>query len=414
MVSDKNHIIRIGIREEVFDYVISGCTFWGAVLLYNIAKSGKKVALLTEKDFDRSDCFITTGVFPEKFSDIIESKKEIENINFLMERFQHLVLQQRSVFLTKRWGKKLLSLIFNLVVAKDNTEKSLFLKLRNYPEYSHLSESGINTGILSREFKVNETRLIIEILKEAEKCGASIFNKVKIKETGSDLFIIKRHLNSTEIKIKGKRVVRVKANNNVRKYYSQVETTGIKNSYRIISKNYEYALSQHSQGKLMLLVKSLNNYEIDNNDIVIKEFEELMPYYKGVFDKGEIFNEADFLPNTSHILTDNGLFHKPDMHEELLEVIGIDLSIDSLPLKISCLPSNINHISQLIELANKLYDEAKQTGINQEWFMELFYRFGSNIEIITEMAYSNKANALNTNEAWNSAVDNYEKQYEWK
>lgn len=41
----------------------------------------------------------------------------------------------------------------------------------------------------------------------------------------------------------------------------------------------------------------------------------------------------------------------------------------------------------LIEIADQKYDEAKQTGIDSQHFKKLFYRYGSNIDILTEKAY---------------------------
>ncbi len=44
-------------------------------------------------------------------------------------------------------------------------------------------------------------------------------------------------------------------------------------------------------------------------------------------------------------------------------------------------------INKLVELADHQFDLAKQTGINPETFKKLFYRYGTNMEILTEKAY---------------------------
>ncbi len=44
-------------------------------------------------------------------------------------------------------------------------------------------------------------------------------------------------------------------------------------------------------------------------------------------------------------------------------------------------------LHQLVEIADNKFDEAKQTGISAIEFKKLFYRYGTNIDIITEKAY---------------------------
>ena len=55
---------------------------------------------------------------------------------------------------------------------------------------------------------------------------------------------------------------------------------------------------------------------------------------------------------------------------------------------------------QLIEQADHAFDEAKQTGITPEEFKTLFYRYGKNIQIITEKAYEIRSNESNPETIW--------------
>lgn len=57
-------------------------------------------------------------------------------------------------------------------------------------------------------------------------------------------------------------------------------------------------------------------------------------------------------------------------------------------------------IEKLIEIADAKYDEAKQTGISVPDFKELFYRYGTNINIITEKAYELRPNCSNAADCW--------------
>lgn len=58
---------------------------------------------------------------------------------------------------------------------------------------------------------------------------------------------------------------------------------------------------------------------------------------------------------------------------------------------------------KMIEFADHKFDEAKQTGISPEEFKRLFYRYGSEVEIITEKAFEIFALKRDTKKAWQMA-----------
>lgn len=57
-------------------------------------------------------------------------------------------------------------------------------------------------------------------------------------------------------------------------------------------------------------------------------------------------------------------------------------------------------ISQLIDFGDEKFDEAKQTGIAVSSFKELFYRYGTNISILTEKAYELRSTYNSAEELW--------------
>ena len=60
-------------------------------------------------------------------------------------------------------------------------------------------------------------------------------------------------------------------------------------------------------------------------------------------------------------------------------------------------------LNNLVEYMDIKFDEAKQTGISVENFKALFFRYGSNIDIITEKAYFFFNKLRNTEKAWQKA-----------
>lgn len=67
---------------------------------------------------------------------------------------------------------------------------------------------------------------------------------------------------------------------------------------------------------------------------------------------------------------------------------------------------------ELVEYADKKYDEAKQTGINVEEFKKVFYRFGKNIDLITNKAYEFYNEEKDVIKAWTKAQVWYTVNYE--
>jgi glycerol-3-phosphate dehydrogenase len=68
--------------------------------------------------------------------------------------------------------------------------------------------------------------------------------------------------------------------------------------------------------------------------------------------------------------------------------------------------------AKLIEYADQKYDEAKQTGITSEHFKRLFYRYGMNIDLITEKAFEFYNITKKSENAWLKAEIWYAVDYE--
>jgi hypothetical protein len=65
-------------------------------------------------------------------------------------------------------------------------------------------------------------------------------------------------------------------------------------------------------------------------------------------------------------------------------------------------------------VAQRKFYEAKQTGINEGRFMELFYRYGNSIDDLTEMAYEGMSETRDPLLLWGQAIRQYEEIHEWR
>jgi len=64
-------------------------------------------------------------------------------------------------------------------------------------------------------------------------------------------------------------------------------------------------------------------------------------------------------------------------------------------------------MNELVEYADQKYDEAKQTGIDSQYFKTLFYRYGTNIDQLTELAYFERNRITEAKQIWLKAEITY-------
>jgi len=90
------------------------------------------------------------------------------------------------------------------------------------------------------------------------------------------------------------------------------------------------------------------------------------------------------------------------VRKKMIKDYGIDIG--------KCLTKNIklaggefpfdDDAAKLMDYADAKYDEAKQTGISPEEFKRFFYRYGTNIDKVTELAYQFYNQTKDTHKAW--------------
>lgn len=71
-------------------------------------------------------------------------------------------------------------------------------------------------------------------------------------------------------------------------------------------------------------------------------------------------------------------------------------------------------LTTIDERCNEYFDEAKQTGILFQKFKLLFYRYGKEIEELTDMAYKKMNETKNPEEIWEKSELNFQQKKEWQ
>ena len=111
------------------------------------------------------------------------------------------------------------------------------------------------------------------------------------------------------------------------------------------------------------------------------------------------------------------------MAKEIVDKIEKELSKTEKRNFVKCSTKNIKlsggnfdgeiDTDNLIYINDIKYDEAKQTGVEVQYFKELFYRYGSNIDEITNKAYELKKPGNNWKDTWLEAEIWYSVNYEF-
>jgi hypothetical protein len=157
--------------------------------------------------------------------------------------FPHLVLQQRALNIgLQECRLSILNSLFNLIAAKDLHQQSTLIEFRKYPDFKHLAASGIKKAILSREYKVNLSRLTIELLKEAERAGAIIANHIDIRLNGNQI-TFKDQISGGNGIIQSKRILKAEkiSARSVKKNIEEKEK--LNNPLRVFGKFADYQIT---------------------------------------------------------------------------------------------------------------------------------------------------------------------------
>jgi len=391
-----------------FDVVLLGVNLPGVLLAWQLASAGKKVALFCADDFARQDDFRFTRIFPGNINSLAKARPQLEMAAKTQHRAPHLFLQQRMIWLRGNpLANKLITQAYNQLSVRSHSERAGSLKLSDYPDYEFFIKNGYSHGILCREYRYNHSRLVMEWLKAASHAGAFVGNFVEVIRYEGTALHLKDNISGESNVIHAEKIIRLTSNRRLYIFTANLPNPGWDNPVRISGEKADYILSQ--EGKIVR-VTSYSDIASNTSELIHEEFRQLFS-----------LQEEDILP------ADN---HEPDFAHS----VESDLTLSDLPVEIMeeelCrlfpeymewkLPDSWfrgeddRHISQVFEMAQRKFYEAKQTGIDETWFMELFYRYGNAIDELTEMAYGGMSETRDPILLWEKSILKFEKEQEWR
>ncbi len=360
-------MLNVGVTEVLF------------ALLAN--SKGYKCAILAANDFQ------------ESLHPIVDASETNNSLVIAFRnQFPHLILPDEYLNVkrnTSRWKKMLPGSVRDKDIAKY--------------ESALTTEAG-DAVYIDKEFKISTNRLLISLIKTAVKQGIVILNHLEWEITSK-----------TEIQLRDK--LNSESNLYTLNFTSQLSFSEIKETesrkemhFYLCKKGLflKRSLKFTIDGVLVRMVRYQDYFLIvcdsqsDNQLFVRKILTEINRLVKW----DNKFNEDDIM-SSQIVKTSAG----DSLKNQLTNLAGIamdklSLSLSQMLQQIASIPvvdanfEGKTEIQQLIDFGDYRFDEAKQTGVHPVPFKNMFYRFGSGIEELTEKAYELRPEFGPGNDLW--------------
>jgi len=375
---DKFHEITANTQ---FDFVMLNVGVKEVMFALLAISKGYKCALFSANDFKES-------LHP------IVNTSDSNNpmLTVFRNQFPHLILPDEYLHVkrnTSKWKKMLPGSVRDKDISK----------------YEPALETVQTDAVyMDKEFKISTNRLLLSLIKSAVRQGVVILNHVA-SEVKSN----------TEIRLKDKLDTNIESYTikcNTVLSFSEIEETEEKKEIHFYLNRKGLFLKRSLKftiaGGLVRMVRYQDYFLIicdsqSNNRLfvrkIIQEINRLVKW-------DNKFIEDDIISSKIVVTTVSD-----SLKNQLANLVGIvkkNLDISSSQLLhqiglITTLDANFegkSEIQQLIEFGDYRFDEAKQTGVHAVPFKNMFYRFGSEIEELTEKAYELRAQYGPGNDLW--------------
>ena len=475
------------VSEKKFDIIVIGGGITGSGIALDAASRGLNVLVLEKEDFafgtsSRSTKLVHGGLRYLKnleFDLVYEVGRERTIVH---HNAMHIVIPSKMLLpiikggTLGRFTTSIALTLYDYLAGVKGDERKKMLTRKETIKVEPLLESDIlKSSALYFEYKTDDSRLTIEVMKKAIEYGAIALNYAQVVD-----FIYKDN------KIQGVKV-KDKINNtefNVFAYYI-INATGIwidelrKNDNSLIGKRLHITKGIHivvpherfpinhsiyfdaGDGRMVFAIPRYDKVyigttdtdykgDLDNPDITIEDVDYLINAVKHVFKSSNLTYEdivsvwSGLRPlihqigkSPSELSRRDEIFVSPSglisiaggkltgyrimakkvidlIRKQILKKRGIDIGkCKTKNIKLSGGEFNFNYAPEkLMDYADSKYDEAKQTGISIEEFKKLFYRYGTNIDIVIEFAYKYFNQTKNKELAWLYAQLMYSIEYE--
>lgn len=233
-------------------------------------------------------------------------------------------------------------------------------------------------GLVFQDYKVNISRLKIELLKEIHLKGGVVINHAEISNTDGKLLITdnvqggNKFIECSSLSITPE---------NMQKVYSTGELPWPDFTIRIKSGKYELVMYDYN-GKRAIATEPDTSYET-----FLKAFSSV------------------WIGKIPEFIEENQSYDKINLLKMAIPRFLRDYVLECAPDRMEKRP-----VEDLMETA---FDVAKQTGIGFQDFRTLYFRYGKGIDWMTERAYEWMTTERDARIIWNSVGSEYAAAFEW-
>lgn len=366
--------------KQNFDFVFTSVGFKEALFVLLASKLGYKCAIFSHDDFR------------ESLHPIVDTAESDDS--FLLafrNQFPHLILPDEYLHV-RRNTSKLEKIFLATVRDKDVAKYESALKI----------EKG-DTVAINKEFKISTNRLLISILKSAVQQGALVLNHMQCDAKNKNEIVVSDSLNKNKSYTINCKSIHNFSQDNVDKSVEEVHLY-LKKKSLFLKRSLKFSLD----GVLVRMIRYQDYFlvifksQADNKQFtkkIIAEINRLIIweedfYLEDIIDsKLLVFSENSSLKSqlaqVSKFVKSNLSLSSSQLAKQVKELLVVDSKFEGRI-----------EIQQLIEFGDYRFDEAKQTGVNPVFFKNMFYRYGSEIEELTEKAFEMRARFGPGNDLW--------------
>ena len=377
----KRDIIHKVAANTRFDFVI--VSFGIKELIFSLLATckGYKCAILTDKDFQ------------ESLHPIVNTSESNDPmVSAFRNQFPHLILPDEYLNVkrnTSKWKKILLGSVRDKDISK-------------YESALNIEET--DAVYIDKEFKISTNRLLLSLIKSAVKQGVVILNHVESEVKSNTEILLKDQLD-------------INSESYLITCNSALSFSGIKETEEKMEIHFYLSKKglflkrslKFTIGDVLVRMVRYQDYFLiicdsqpDNSLLVRKIIQEINRLVKW----DNEFKEEDII--SSKIIESESKDSLKNQLSNLADIVEENLSMSSSQLLkqialITAVDANFEgkcEVQQLIEFGDYRFDEAKQTGVHPVPFKNMFYRFGSEIEELTEKAYELRAQFGPGNDLW--------------
>lgn len=463
------------LSSKEYDILVVGGGITGAGIALDAASRGLSVALVEKDDFaagtsSRSTKLVHGGLRYLEHLELGLVKEVGREREIVHNNAPHIVLPEKMILPIIEEGSlgefttSLALYVYDFLAGVKKDEHRKMLTREETIEKEPLIDSSLlKSGALYYEYKTDDARLTIEVMKKAVEYGATAINYTEVEQ-----FIYENE------KVKGA-IITDKINNqefSIKAKYTVNATGAWVDRMREKDKSLKGKRLHHTKGIHIVVPKTKFNlqhaiyFDVGDKRMIfaIPRFDIVYigttdTTYKGELENPEITKEdVQYLLNAVNRIAptanlkiedvDSGWSGlRPLIHEDgkdpselsrkdeifysdtdLISIAGGKLTgyrmmakkvVDLIRNRFKddynrsigkCITKDIKlaggefdfeySLQNLVEYADKKYDQAKQTGITIEDFKNLFYKYGKNIDKITEKAYDFYNQTKDTKTSW--------------